>query len=179
MSILNGINGAKEVDLLVAFFDLTEFARFGRSCSDTDIFDMLSDYYELVGDLIEGSGGKVVKFMGDAGLVVYAEEDVNRGVLALTELKDAGDAWLNARQTPCRQIIKAHFGPVVCGQVGTRADKRFDLFGNTVNTAAVLRSSGFAMTPQVFRKLEPDTRKLFKKHTPPITYIPVGESHKD
>jgi hypothetical protein len=36
-----------------------------------------------------------------------------------------------------------------------------------------------ALSPQAFRKLEPETRKLFKKHTPPVTYIPVEERHRD
>ena len=69
--------------------------------------------------------------------------------------------------------------PVACGRVGTTAEKRVDVFGVTVNTAALLTSHGLALSPQVFRKLGAETRKLFKKHTPPVTYIPVGEAHRD
>ncbi|HCR17548.1 MAG TPA: hypothetical protein DIU35_08695 [Candidatus Latescibacteria bacterium] len=29
------------------------------------------------------------------------------------------------------------------------------------------------------QKLDSSTRQLFKKHTPPITYIPVEEAHAD
>ena len=94
-------------------------------------------------------------------------------------LKDSGDAWLAERNVPCRNVIKVHFGPVICGLVGTRTDKRFDIYSHTVNTTATLKSNGFAMTPQVFRKLGADTRKLFKKHTPPITYILASDSHQD
>ena len=179
MNVPTEATGVQEMDLLVAFFDLTQFTRFSKSRSDRDVVELLSDYYEFTGDVIEGSGGKVVSFMGDAGLVVFPEAEVNPGVRALKELKDVGDAWLEDRKAPCRHVIKAHFGPVCCAWVGTRTDKRFDVFSNTVNTAAVLKSSGFAITPQVFRKLAPDARKLFKKHTPPIAYIPVEESHKD
>jgi len=75
-------------------------------------------------------------------------------------------------------IIKDHFGSAGAARRGTRTDKRFDVFGVTVNTAAELRPSGFAMTPQVFRKLDPESRRAFKKHTPPITYIPVDERHE-
>ena len=39
--------------------------------------------------------------------------------------------------------------------------------------------NGFTLTPQAFRQLNPDTRKLFKKHTPPVTYIPLEELHGD
>jgi len=93
-------------------------------------------------------------------------------------LKDSGDAWLAERNMPCRNIVQVHFGPVVCGLIGTRSDKRFDIYGETVNIVAKLKSDGFAMAPQVFDRLNADTQKLFKKLTPPITYIPVSESHK-
>jgi hypothetical protein len=33
------------------------------------------------------------------------------------------------------------------------------------------------MTPPAFRALSPETRKMFKKHTPPVTYIALEDSH--
>jgi adenylate cyclase len=179
MTTLNDIHTPTEMNLLVAFFDLTCFTHASRNRSIQEIFDIVSAYYEFVGDIIEDSGGKVIKFIGDAGLIVYPENHVNEGVLALKALKDQGDVWLADRNIPSRNIVKVHFGPVVCGPMGTRTDKRFDVLGETVNIAALLKSNGLAMTPQVFRKLDAASRKLFKKHTPPITYIPVTESHKD
>ena len=179
MHALDRIDAPRAADFLVAFSDLTAFSRFARSRSPQELFDTLSDYYEFVGEVIENAGGKVVKFIGDACLIAFTEEQVDEGVLALKELKDAGDAWLEGRGASCRHQIAADFGPVFCGPVGTREDKRFDVFGEAVNTAAVLKSKGFAMTPQVFRRLAPATRKQFKKHTPPITYIPIEENHRD
>jgi len=178
MDAHNDSRAPQSANFLVAFFDLTGFSRFAQGRSDQEVFAVLSEYYELVGDIVEGAGGRVVKFMGDAGLIVFPEEKVEDGVLALRELQRRGDRWLIDRDSPCRHVIKIHFGEVVCGEVGTREEKRFDLFGRGVNTAALLKSNGFAMTSQTFRKLAPNTRKLFKKHTPPITYIPVEEPHK-
>ena len=179
MTIIDEVSSPQEMDLLVALFDLTGFTQASRKLSPKKTFEMLSQCFEFVGDLVEESGGKVVKFIGDAGLIVYPADNVNRGVLALRALQETGDAWLAGRNIKSRTIITAHFGPVVCGPIGTRTDKRFDVFGQTVNTAVTLNSNGLALTPQVFRKLDADTRKFFKKHTPPITYIPVGESHRD
>jgi len=174
----NDPRAPQSANFLVAFFDLAGFSRFAQSRSDQEVFAVLSEYYELIGDIVEGAGGRVVKFMGDAGLIIFPEDRVDDGVLALRELQGRGDRWLVERDSPCRQIIKIHFGEMVCGEVGTRGEKRFDVFGMAVNTAALLKSNGFAMTSQTFRKLAPDTRKLFKKHTLPITYIPVEESHR-
>jgi len=65
------------------------------------------------------------------------------------------------------------------GPLGTRDDKRRDVLGATVNTMFMLKTTGFAMTPEAFRKLAPETRKLFKKHTPPVVYIPTEQPHRD
>jgi hypothetical protein len=47
--------------------------------------------------------------------------------------------------------------------------------GDSVNIAATLdrgRNQGkFIISPQVFRKLRPETRKYFHKFTPPVIYI--------
>jgi adenylate cyclase len=178
MTIFDEITAPQEIELMVAFFDLTDFHRFSRAHSAQELFDSLSAYFEYVGDLVEDSGGKVVKFIGDEGFIVYPADNVNRGVLALVDLKNKGDAWLAERNIPCWNVVQVHFGPVICGPVGTRSDKRFDVYGETVNTAAQLKSDGFAMTPELFRKLDADTQKLFKKHTRQVTYILLGERDK-
>jgi class 3 adenylate cyclase len=76
-------------------------------------------------------------------LVVFDEAHVDLGVEALLALKDAGEA----------------------------GDKRYDVIGKTVNTAAALEGRGVALSVSAFRKLGPALRRRFKKHTPPITYI--------
>jgi hypothetical protein len=83
------------------------------------------------------------------------------------------------RGANCRQHIRLHFGPVCLGPLGTRDDKRTDIIGSTVNTMFMLKSTGFALTPEVFRKLAPETRRFFKKHTPPVYYIPTEQPHRD
>jgi len=179
MTDLSNIPAVTELDLLVAFSDLTNFARSARGQTHEKVFTLMSDYAEMVGDVVEAGGGRVVKFIGDAVLMAFPPESVDAGVVALKKLKDQGDEWLESRGMSCRHQIKAHFGPVTCGPFGTRTDKRFDLYGDTVMIAAVLKATGLAITPQAFRKLKPETRKLFKKHTPPVTYIPVEAPHRD
>jgi class 3 adenylate cyclase len=100
-------------------------------------------------------------------------------VVGLRWLQVVGDTWLADYDTPCRHIIKAHVGPVYCGQVGTRTEKHSDVFGETVNTAAPLPSHGLAITTSLFRHLGASRRKRFKKHIPSVTYIPVEERHQD
>jgi adenylate cyclase len=179
MPDLKSLTAPADLDLLVSFCDLTLFSRYAQNRSSRETFDFLSDYYEFLGGVIEEAGGLVVKFMGDASLIVFDEAQADKGIGALLRLKTEGDAWMADRGAPCRHVIKVHFGQVTAGPVGTKGEKRLDLFGLTVNTTALLRSHGFAMTPQAFRKLSEKNRRLFKKHTPPVTYIPLEEPHRD
>ena len=164
---------------LVVLSDLTGYAKFATRETEESIFQLLSAYYELVGDIAEATRGRVIKFMGDSALIFFAEDTADAGVRAMLQLQEEGDRFFSTRDCPCRHHVRAHFGPVYLGEIGTRRDKRADIFGTTINTLVLLKASGSAITPEAFRKLEPETRKLFKKHTPPITYIPLAQSHRD
>jgi adenylate cyclase len=160
-----------EVSLLVAFVDLTRFGVQSQRVSDGAIADVLDAYYERVAAAVAAAGGQLVKVFGDGALVVFGEGDIDRGVAALIELKDAVDRFMTAQGWECRLVVKAHFGPAVAGPFGAADAKRFDVIGKTVNVAALLESTGVALSAAAFRKLGPDVRRRFKKHTPPITYI--------
>ena len=167
------MNGFAEIEtpikreLLIAFSDLTGFAAMARKQGDDlGLFGRMSEYFELVGDIIEGAGGQVIKFIGDAVLMVFPADAVDAGVRALAELKKRGDRWWAERGCDCQHVVQAHFGVVAMGYVGTRQDKRLDIFGDSVSVAATLRGGEFTVTREVFERLEAETRKLFRKHTP-------------
>ena len=168
-----------ETEAMVVFADLARFYRVARGMGDRELFDWMSAYFEMAGDIVEGAGGVVIKTIGDALLVVFPEECVDCGVLALVELQSRTSQWMEERGYPCQLIVKAHFGPVVLGPIGTRKDKRLDVYGQTVNNAARLVSHGLSLSQQLFRKLSKETRKSFKKHSAPYYYIPVNERHSD
>ena len=102
-------------------------------------------------------------------------ELVDAGVLAFQVVQRDGDEWLARHGYKTRAIVKLHLGPVAIGRIGSPGEEILDLCGKTVNIAAQLPSAGLAMTPAVFRRLSPATRQLFKKHTPPISYIDAAD----
>jgi class 3 adenylate cyclase len=148
--------------------------RFAEKPDALGLLALMSGYFAVVGDILENAGGWLVKTVGDAGLGAFPAEHTDTGVRAFLKLKEEGDAWLAEQGIRSEAIVKLHVGPVAFGEVAGQ----LDIYGHTVNTAAVMVSGNFAMSPQVFRKLEPDTRNLFKKHTPPVTYIPTDASHR-
>ena len=167
-----------EVSLLVAFIDLSGYALQATRVPDDELATVVDGYYELVAAHITAANGRVVKFIGDGTLVVFELADADAGIIALLALKDDIDRYLSERGWGCRANIKAHVGPVIAGPYGAHDDKRFDVIGKTVNTAAMLDSAGVALSAEAFRKLAPSTRQRFKKHTWLTTYIRTEDPHR-
>jgi adenylate cyclase len=163
-------------ELVVCFLDLSYFARDAARRDDAAIAEVVDQYYERVGDAVAPAGGTVVKHIGDGALVVFPTDRADDAMSALLALRADVDPWLAELRWESRLMVKVHAGPVIAGGYGARGAKRFDIIGNVVNVAARLPRP-FHVTPQVFRLLSPAARKGFKKHTPPVTYIPVDDRH--
>lgn len=166
-----------ERDLLVGFYDLTGYVTYAAKRPPRDVLDVLAGYFRLTGAIIAEAGGKLIKTLGDAGLFIFFAEDADAGVRAMMDVQRRGDAWVAERGYKTRAIVKTNVGPVALGLVGAPGDERLDVYGKTVNIAATLDSAGFTMTPAAFRALSPETRMLFKKHMPPISYIAADDRH--
>jgi len=178
MTRLDKLSTPTELNLLVAFTDLAGFhRRFVMPGDDRKVFDTMQDYFAWTGKLVQDSGGYVIKCMGDAMLLAYPAEIASQAVMALKELKVAGDEWLKLKAVPCQQQAKAHLGTAIAGPVGAPGQERLDVYGKTVNICATLQSGALVLTPQVFRALDAPTRKHFKKHTPPVIYVRVEDAH--
>jgi adenylate cyclase len=167
-----------EVSLLIAFLDLARFAAQSQRVDDRELADQVDGYYEHVGAAVKSAGGTVVKFVGDAALIVFREDDVDRGVDAILGLKASVDQMMTDLGWECRLRAKVHFGAAIAGPFGPSGAKRYDVIGKAVNTAAMLDAPGVALSVEAFRKLGPEMRKRFKKHTAPVTYIRVEDPHR-
>lgn len=160
----------EEQTLGVIFFDLSRLAEWSSSEEDERVATFFQEFYTLAAEHLEGAGGRIVKFMGDAGLAVFPKERAEEVIFALAGFAQATrahagevglDAYLNAN---------VHVGPVLAGSFGPPGAERFDVVGKTVNIAARLGRRGITLSPQAFRCLSPVGRERFKKITPPVTY---------
>ncbi len=163
--------------MLIAFADFTRYTAIAARADDAAVADLLDEYYHRLWEHVARGGGRVVKFIGDGALVVFPEDRVDDGVLALLAAKAEVDGWFDARGYDARLIVKAHFGSAIAGPFGPAGAAQFDVIGNDVNIAATLATRSFALSAEAFRKLAPATRKRFKKHTPPVTYIRTEDRH--
>ena len=162
--------------LLIVFTNLSRFSAQSLQLDDVEIADALDDYYDQVKSAAKGSGGRVVKFIGDGALLVFPEDRVDEGVDSLLLLKHSIDDRMKKRGWECRFAAKAHFGTAIAGLFEGPEGKQYDIIGKDVNTAAMLDSTGVTLSVEAFRKLGKELRTRFKKHTPPITYLRVDDS---
>jgi len=153
MSIFGETDTPTEDNLVVSFSDILLFAKNCESMSARQIFDMMSQFQTLVGEVIDGKGGRIVKFIGDAVLIVFPEDIARRAVETLRVLKDRLDSWLSDQPLNCRMRIKAHLGPVAFGKLGPESEKHFDVFGITVNETARLKGEDFIISKTLERKI--------------------------
>jgi len=154
MEPINDLDSPSERTLLVVFTDVTGFAKEFQNRTNREMFDLMSQFYELIGNEVVASGGKVVKFIGDGALLVYPEENAKRGVEALQQLRATANNWLKTHGLTGELRVRAHLGPVICGLLGTASEKRFDVLGDTVNITALLHSNGFTLSPELQRHIQ-------------------------
>ncbi len=166
----------RKENLLIAFMDIQGFLSIGQRLSDPlQMFDLLDGFARIVTRGIREAGGIVVKFIGDACLVVFAEDAVEDGVLALIAVKADCERYLQGRGFPNRLRVTAHFGEAALGLLGVEPDRRLDVLGDSVNVAASLEKTGhrgrLVITAATFRRLGPAGRRRFHKFPEPIVYL--------
>jgi adenylate cyclase len=125
------MNEPQESRMVIGLADITGFASACQNKTDIDTFNMLNQFYALVGDVVRKAGGTVVKFMGDSALVIFPESEAKQAVTALRELASSSSGVWSDFDRTCTVRIKAHVGSVVSGHMGP--DNRFDVIGNALN----------------------------------------------
>jgi class 3 adenylate cyclase len=160
-------------ELVIAFLDLTGFAAQSRRVTDDVIADTLDDLYERIWRAIESAGGRTIKFIGDAALVVFPGEIASGAVDAILRLMNEVDQAMADRGWNCRLTAKVHVGTVVADTFGPAEDRRFDVVGREVNRAAMLRASRLTLSREAWDRLPDATRARFGPDAQAGTYVLV------
>jgi adenylate cyclase len=161
---------------LVFMTDLSSFGRLTRSMDLVSLAALLKDFAAITWKHIGTHKGTVVKYLGDSALGYFPAENVDEGVQALLDMKRDIETTLKVGNTPLRIRVGAHYGPFALAILPPLDQP--DILGETVNIAAMLGSGGqdshrdrLLLTPEAFRKLSPQLRKVFHKFTEPVVYL--------
>lgn len=144
--------GAGEsLEAAIWFSDVRDFTPLTESLSPEALIATLNDYFELVAAAVTARKGEILRFIGDAMLIVFPTGE-GSGIEAACEaaLESAQDAFasldvLNQRRRragkpPLRFGVGLHEGQVVYGNVGARERLDFTVMGPAVNRAARIES---------------------------------------
>ncbi len=149
-----GSAAAKQFDdVTVMFTDIKDFTRISETLSPTTLVHEIHTCFKTFDDIISKHNIEKIKTIGDAymcagGLPVVNTTHATDVVKAAMEIRD----FMTQRNTlpdpsgqnPGFEIrIGIHTGPVVAGIVGTKKFA-YDIWGDTVNIAARMESSGEA-----------------------------------
>ena len=132
----------------VLFMDLVGFTKLSRTTTAEKLVKMLNAIFSTFDLLVERSGLEKIKTIGDSYMLVSgAPKDREDHAQAAADLAlamiDALAKINRVNQTDLQARIGLNSGPVVAGVIGIRKFT-YDLWGDTVNFASRMESSGIA-----------------------------------
>ena len=152
-------------DVTLLFADIVGFTELSSSMSPEELVAVLNEVFTVFDELVEEHGLEKVKTIGDAYMVVGgltdASPDHTARVAGMASALSARMAALAAaRRLGVMFRVGIHCGPVVAGVIGT---KKFiyDIWGDTVNLASRMESTGIPGRVQVTAAVEERLRGRF------------------
>ncbi|XP_020632212.1 atrial natriuretic peptide receptor 2-like [Orbicella faveolata] len=148
------------------FSDLVGFTKLASESTPLQVVDLLNDLYTCFDEIIDMHDVYKVETIGDAYMVASGLPNRN-GIRHAGEISNMSLDLLSAmtsfkiRHVPGKQLqlrIGIHTGPVVAGVVGLKMP-RYCLFGDTVNYANRMESSGLALCIHV----SPECREVLEQ----------------
>eukprot|EP00238_Polyblepharides_amylifera_P014484 CAMPEP_0196594304 /NCGR_PEP_ID=MMETSP1081-20130531/77947_1 /TAXON_ID=36882 /ORGANISM="Pyramimonas amylifera, Strain CCMP720" /LENGTH=528 /DNA_ID=CAMNT_0041918529 /DNA_START=89 /DNA_END=1675 /DNA_ORIENTATION=- len=138
----------------VFFSDIVGFTAWSSKVPASTVIGCLSSYFQIMDDLAERRGVYKVETIGDCWMAVCGAPHPNSShaqvmaSFALEVLRTIDDLQLIFEDRSISIRVGLHCGPVVSGIV--RADRpRWQLFGDTVNMASRMESSGIPGNVQI------------------------------
>jgi class 3 adenylate cyclase/HAMP domain-containing protein len=157
----------------VLFSDIRGFTRLSSAMSPPAVFEMLNDYLGRMGRPIDGNGGFVDKYIGDAIMALFDDEHTDGLLDAIVgmrrELAALNAERVRAGLPAIEHGIGAHSGEVVMGTIGFASKIESTVIGDAVNVASRVealtkeRGQAVLVTEAVVARLREPARFRLRK----------------
>ncbi|XP_055615471.1 uncharacterized protein LOC129761747 [Toxorhynchites rutilus septentrionalis] len=139
-------------EVTVFFSDIVGFTEISAECTPMEVVAFLNDIYEMFDRRIESYDVYKIETIGDSYMVASGlpvpngNKHVSEIATMALDLLDASCCFSipHKANEPVQIRVGIHTGSVVAGIVGTKMP-RYCLFGDTVNTASRMESTGEAL----------------------------------
>jgi adenylate cyclase len=152
--VLAGMIKRGDADVINAalwFSDLRNFTHLTETLPAEQILEMLNEYFEFVSAAVTARGGEILRFIGDAMLIVF---QIDEDICERTACNAAIDSAIDAQNTlatmnhqrrrhnkPAIEFgVGLNVGEVIYGNVGAPDRLDFTVMGPAVNRTARLES---------------------------------------
>ncbi len=168
----SGVIAESYAEVTILFADIVDFTRMSTQVSPENLVNMLNEVFSAFDKLAEKHGLEKIKTIGDAYMVVgglpekrsdHAEAVARMALDMLHTLQEIS----RSRGQRLQVRIGINTGPVVAGVIGTKKFL-YDLWGDTVNTASRMESSGVPDKIQV-------TESTYQRLQGSFQFQPLGE----
>lgn len=128
----------------VWFSDLRRFTARTEALGARGTVDLLNRWFGVVGEAVEAEGGEILKFIGDAALVVFPVEGSDdttacaRALAAAQRTREGVIGLDTPDGLPIEFGVGLSVGEVAYGNIGAVKRLDFTVIGTTVNVAARL-----------------------------------------
>lgn len=142
--------GGKIQKVTVLFTDIRGFTSLSEKLSPDEVLQFLSEYHEILVNIIFKHNGTLDKFIGDAVMATFGTprssgNDAMNAVSAALEMNEALEKFNAERRSrglfQIHHGIGIHTGNALVGNIGTKERLEYTVIGDTVNTANRIESA--------------------------------------
>ena len=130
----------------VMFCDVRGFTTLSEQLGALEMVPLMNEIFAIIGDAASERGGEILKFIGDAMLLIFRLEDrphaqIAQEMVETVKASQQGLARLAAERSLTLGVgFGGHIGSVVYGNIGTPSRLDFTVMGPAVNLTSRLES---------------------------------------